>query len=883
MTDETLERAPRPQSPSVNTEGEPPPRRRAGWRRRLTKPALLDVRLGPLLSIYAWRLRHHAVQELLAGVGIAIGVALMFGVLVSSQSITGSATKIVHDIIGSARLQVTGRSPEGFDEGLVEKMGLLPGLRIAAPLLRADAVIVGPGGSHSIQLVGSTASELDLEGAATRYLGSEHLGDGVALPASLAGQIGAKVNGYITVLARGRAERLSVHAVWSSQQVGTIADSSIVVSSLPVAQRTLGLPRKVTQVFIEPARGQEARVRGELERLATGRLDVAPADHELAVLDATAQPSTQSSQLFAAIGAIVGFLFAFNAMLLTVPERRRWVAEARIQGYSAGQVVVILGFQALALGVIASIVGVLIGYILAGSLFSALPGYLTLSFPIGNHPIITVSTIAVALLAGVLAALAASAPPLRDLSPRRPIDAVLHGSGKVGHSIGAGSMLASVTLAAALILAAVLLALVVPALSIGGVILLALGALCAVPALLVGTVRALMPMAERMRRSMLAIALAEVQGTATRSIALAGVAALAVYGSVAVAGAREDLIRGLDAATTQSFDTASIWVTPRGNNPLLTDSFSATGPTAAITAVPGVASVRTYQASFIDVGVRRLWIRARAEGDSSPIQASQLLQGNLTHATALIRAGGWAAVSRGFASERHITLASVFTLPTPSGAIPLRVAAITTNSGWPPGAITMSDGDYQRWWGTSDPTALEVSLKPGVSTAAGKRAVQHALAAQPGLRVQTVGEREAQNNQDARQGVQSLSEISTLVLIAAALAITFALSAAIAARRVDLASRKADGYEPAQLWRVLLLESAVVVGTGALDGGALGVLGHALAGRWLRVSQGFAAPFSLDEAHLLLTLGIVAAVALAVIALAGYLAVQVPPRLGAQE
>ena len=35
-----------------------------------------------------------------------------------------------------------------------------------------------------------------------------------------------------------------------------------------------------------------------------------------------AAASNQSTALFALISALVGFLFAFNAMLLTVPERR---------------------------------------------------------------------------------------------------------------------------------------------------------------------------------------------------------------------------------------------------------------------------------------------------------------------------------------------------------------------------------------------------------------------------------------------------------------------------------------------------------------------------------------------------------------------------------
>jgi putative ABC transport system permease protein len=857
-------------------------RRRRSHRRRRPRPAIRDVRIGPLVSIYAWRLRHHGLQELLAGIGIAIGVALVFGVLVSSQSITGSAERILHAITGRATLQVSARSPEGFDERLVERIGQLPGVKVAAPLLRADAVMTSARGRQSIQLVGSTVSQFSLGGTATRYLGSEQLGRGLALGSSLADKMGVSAGSSVTILARGRATPVPVHAVWGTQKIGEVADSSLVVVSLPVAQNMLGSPHRVSQVFIVAARGSQARVRSELGRVAAGRLNVQPADHELRVLDAVAQPGEQSSRLFAAIGAIVGFLFAVNAMLLTVPERRRWVADARTHGYSAEQIVVVLGFQALVLGLIASVAGVLLGYALAQTLFSASPEYLTLSFPVGDHPIVAVSAITLALAAGVLATLVASAAPLRDLSPHRPIDAVFHDPGKTGHSIGGHTVLASGAAGALIVVAAIVLALLAPALSIVGGMLLALVALCVVPALMVAAVRSLMPGAERLRSGMLAIALSELEGTATRSIALASVAALAVFGSIAVIGAREDLTRGLDEATVEFLNTADIWVTPAGNNPFLTDPLGR-ADAAQIASAPGIASVRPYQGSFLDVGPRRIWIRARPPGDRELIQASQLMRGNLAHATALIRAGGWATVSSGFASEHHLGLRSAFAIPTPSGSLPLRVAAITTNSGWPPGAIDLSRRDYERAFQTSVPTALEVNLAPGAQPLAGKQAVERALEQPSALRVQTLAERESQHERDARQGVQSLSEISRMVLIAAVLAIAFALSAAIAARRTDLAARKTEGYAPSQLWRILLLESAVVLGVGALDGVALGILGHALASRWLRSSQGFPAPFSLDLSQLVITLAIIAAAALAVIGLAGYLTLRVPPRVSESE
>ena len=97
---------------------------------------------------------------------------------------------------------------------------------------------------------------------------------------------------------------------------------------------------------------------GELRTLGAGRLNVVAADNELRLLAEAVKPNDQSTSLFAAISVMVGFLLALNAMLLTVPERRRFVADLRMQGYDWRQVVVLLAFQAAVLGVVASAAGV---------------------------------------------------------------------------------------------------------------------------------------------------------------------------------------------------------------------------------------------------------------------------------------------------------------------------------------------------------------------------------------------------------------------------------------------------------------------------------------------------------------------------------------------
>ena len=481
----------------------------------------------------------------------------------------------------------------------------------------------------------------------------------------------------------------------------------------------------------------------------------------------------------------------------------------------------------------------------------------------------------IALACGVGAALAASLSPVLDLRAEKPLEEVFHTPGDPGQSIRASTARRLGILSAAIILATTIGVAVSPSLTIFGGIALAVAALALIPLAFITVTRLIKPISKRIAGSMLSIAVIELEATVTRAVVLAGVAALAIYGSVAIQGARADLISGLDTATTEFFDTADLWITT-GTNDLTTTSFSADDLATLVARAPGVTSVRAYQGGLLDVGKRRLWIRARSPSDPAMLQASQLLKGNLRQATERLRQSGWAAVSNGFAAERHLTVGDTFILPTPAGLAPLRVAAITTNVGWPPGAITVNTTDYRHYWQTDNPTALEVSLAHGVTPLAGKHAIERALGSRPGLRVQTTTERVAQFEHNLREGLRSLADISTLLLLMAALSLAAALSTAVWERRGRLASLKTQGFDRWQLWRSLLLESAIVLTIGAADGALLGIYGHALANRWLRITTGFPAPFSIEGLQILLALLLVAGIALAVMALPGYRAASVP-------
>ncbi|MGB2711024.1 MAG: FtsX-like permease family protein [Conexibacter sp.] len=848
------------------------------------------VRLPTLLYFYRKRLRVHAMQELLAGLGIATGVALVFAVQVANSSIVASAQQILHGITGTASLQLASRDAGGFDAAKLREVRELPGVAHAAPLMEQRATLIYGQRRVAVDLVGADESLRSLDGATTRTLlfGGFPLDGGTLLPAAVGNALGLPVaeegteTTRVTIAVRGRSARLRVLGVVGPTIVGPVASAMIAAVPLSEAQELTGLTDRLTRILVVPRPGQEAAVQTGLVRIADGRLRVATVDHETRLLEHATGPIQQATGLFAAISAFVGLLFTFNAMLLTVPERRRFVADLRIMGYRPLHLVQILAFQAVALGALASAIGVLAGYVLSRTAAHSPPGYLAFAFPLGVEPVIAARAIALAFVGGILATCVAASQPLFDLRGRRAVNAVFKEKGEPGHAVSQQTRRQMGLGALGLLVAASVLVLVAPALTALGVAALAAATVLAIPATFAIVLRISDVPARRWRLNALVVANRALRATSIRSLALAATGAVAVFGSVAIEGAHRNLLQGLDSNFADYLRPADLWVTAGGDeNSLTTQSFQLGTTLERARAVPGVARAHAYYGGLLDIGDRRVWIIGRPVTDGTLIPPSQLQSGDLTVANRLLRQGGWVALSQTLADREGVGVGDLLTIPTPTGSRSFRVAATLTNLGWGPGALIMRASDYRRAWGTRDPTALELTLDPRVAPSIARTAVQRALdPSGVALRVQTTAERDAQFRELARQGLRRLSQISTLLLITAVLAMAAAMGAGTWQRRAAFAQFRIMGWRSNQLWRTLLIETGLVLGTGCLTGALTGMYGHVLASRWMEISTGYPAPFALTVWQTIVTCVLVGCAAIAVSAVPGYFVSRAPTRLG---
>lgn len=829
--------------------------------------------VSSLAFLYRQRLRARWVQELLALVGIAVGVALLYSVQVSSTSLSGSVEQLTQGLFGRAQWQLVARSPQGLDQRIVRFLARSTNVRTAVPVIEVPASVTGRSGSTSVTLFAAGPGLHSLGGEIARY---ETVYRGVRaamLPHAVADAVGTRFGDDVTLEVAGHARSISVGAIVGYADVGKLSEITGVLLPLAYAQELAYMPGRVSRVYVAARPGHERAVEALLRRVAAGRLDVRPVDFEARLFAQAAAPNDQSTGLFSAIGAFVGFLFAFNALLLVAGQRRELIAELRRLGLSRRTIAKVLTTDALVLGVVASGLGLALGTLLSRTVFPPSAGYLALAFPVGVGRTVEPRTIVLAMAAGLAASLLATLVPLLPTLWPRTSNATArrHGSrapGPARWALGAG--------AACLGVSTLVRATAPEAAALGIVTLIAAMLLC-LPWMLRAALGAIDRTRARTRSSAPLLAVGELRASEARSVAVAAIAGIALLGAVAIEGSHRDLQRGLDQDVHKLSDVTDVWVTAAGAaNALATTPFGI-GAARGLRGVAGVRRVDIQRGGFLDLGDRRVWVLAPPASAAEPVPAGQVLAGDPVSAMARLRTHGWVALSEALAQERHLSVGEAFTLPA-STPVRVRVAAIISNLGWTPGTIVLNADDFARAWQTSDASALRITLDRGVSLAAGRALVQRALGRVSGLTVETAAEREQRQRRTARQGLARLTQIAALMLGAAALAMAAAMGAMVWQRRQRIAAVKLLGIPTRRVWHALLIEAVALLAVGCTLGALYGIYGAQLLDRTLTSVTGFPVQHSLAIPVAATAYSLLALTAFAIAAIASYLAAQVPTR-----
>jgi len=376
---------------------------------------------------------------------VTLGVALMAGTLV----LTDTMTKIFNDLSATVykgtdavvRAKAVFNGPMGtgeqrplIDASLVPRLSRVSGVAAAegnalgyAQLLAKNGTAIGNPASGAPTLGGnwSTVSRLNPFTLVSGH--PPQAPNQVVIDKKSATDGHLAVGDTTTVLVNGPPQHVVISGIVTFGAADSPAGASIVLFTTPVAQHFVAAPGKFSSISFVAAPGVSQ------QQLAHNLQGALPPGTE-AVTGAAVIKETQNSfqkglafftdflLIFAVVALLVGAFMILNTFAITVAQRTRENGLLRALGASRRQLLSSVLMEALAVGLIASLVGLGAGIGVAIGL-KALLGVLGFGLPAGGL-VVSASTVIISVLAGLLITLVAAISPARKAAKVPPVAAM---------------------------------------------------------------------------------------------------------------------------------------------------------------------------------------------------------------------------------------------------------------------------------------------------------------------------------------------------------------------------------------------------------------------------------------------------------------------------
>ena len=387
--------------------------------------------MGGLTSL-AWRsLAARRGRTALSTIGIALGVGVLFASLATDAGIEASIDRTVRDLVGRADLRVAAFGDPGLSPESVSAIADAPGVAVAAPVLERRTYLESDIDDPNV--LPKPVTILGVDPGLEAQVRTQPLAAGVDLAGPeaftalvterLAAEDGLKVGSDVAFQA-GAEGPVSLEVVGIVEGDGPFVGSSgrTVIVPLRTAQRLLGTDG-VSRVDIVVGEGATPlEVTQALEVALTSEPYVLSSPRDLAAtLRASTADFRSTTALIAAVALFVGAFLIFNTLSMTVTERVRELGLLRAAGATRQQVGRFVMVQAVILGVLGSVLGLLAGIALAELMGLYVRSIGSIPF---ERPGLPAASALLAIAIGLFVTLAASLEPARRAGSISPVEAL---------------------------------------------------------------------------------------------------------------------------------------------------------------------------------------------------------------------------------------------------------------------------------------------------------------------------------------------------------------------------------------------------------------------------------------------------------------------------
>ena len=788
------------------------------------------------------------LRTALSALAIVLGVAMVSGTLVLTDSIDKAFNFIYTDVRQGSDAVISGKSAIGDVQGgqgtfaptiktsLLTKVRALPDVQDAEGSVTGEAQLIDAKGKAIVfggaPNLGFSISRGDSPfNVLTLVAGTWPVGNQVVIDNATAKKKHLVVGGNVGVQAEGAVQNLRISGIVKFGSANALGGATLAGFDLATAQALFNKPGHFDEISV--ARKPGSTTASLLKEIGA----ILPATAQ--VRTGTAQAAQDAKGTDSFISFLRGFLLAFggialfvgsfviaNSLSITIAQRTREFATLRTLGASRRQVLTSIVVEALVMGILAAVTGLFLGLALAKGLFRLFDA---VGFTLPNSGIVFgTSTIVIALAAGILVTLVASLRPALRATRVPPIAAVREGAtlpvGRFHRFRTLGSAITT-----ALGFAALAYGLFKPHLGTTGVLAaMGIGALLIFIGVAMLSERFIRPLAWALgwpatRVGGAAGALARdnarrnPQRTASTAAALMIGLALVTLVSVLAAG----ITTSFRGAVNKIWQNADYAITAQNN-------FSPIPPTAADAAakspiVEAVGNVRTGEVAAFG---KKLFATA-VNPPSSTMFHLDWITGSQQTMASLGAAGAF--VDKGYAKSHHLATGSPIPVTFADGQRSTFVVKGIFDpppGGSPFGKITVSQAAWDSH--NENPRNLYTFVRVrGGATQANLDELNAALADYPNAKVQT-------RKQFVDNQISGLASVLNILYVLLALSVIVSLFGIVNTlvltvfeRTREIGMLRAIGMTRRQVRRMIRHESVIT----ALIGGALGIaLGIVLGG-----------------------------------------------------
>lgn len=780
------------------------------------------------------------LRTFLTALAIVLGVSMISGTYVLTDTITAAYTNVVDDSFANSDAVITGKvafknedsntsNTPAFPATVLTDVKELPDVAASAgeindqaKLIGRDGKVMSTGGGSAI--AASVDPPNDQRFTPLKLVtGQWPVGrDQIAIDRRTSETEHFAVGDTIGVAADEGVRRFRITGIATYNGSSSIGASTIAIFDVPTAQQLFDKVGKLDGIQVAAKDGvTPEKLVSEIRPLLpqTAKVKTSEAQTKSSIDDVKSDMGIFQKVLlaFGIIALFVGAFVIANTLSITIAQRMREFATLRTIGSSRRQVLRSVMVEALVVGLVASLLGLVLGLGIAKALNALFVG-LGIEFPKGGTVFAT-RTIVVSILVGVVVTLLASLRPAIKATRVPPIAAVREGAELPKSKYSRlGPIVSLVTLGLGILL-------LVYGIFGGGMTIasrllaLGFGTLILFVGVAMNAKRAVRPLARLLgwpgarlggSPGRLARENAMRNPGRTASTASALMIGLALITFVAILGA--GLRTSFGDAVDKLFVGDYALTAENGFDPFTKQADDAVAKTPGVTAVAGIrdGDARVFghntQVSAVDPSldetIRLDWVK-----------------GDRTVPSKLGSDGAF--TDKDYAKDHDLSIGSPIAVETPTGKLlHLRLEGVfdPPNGGSPFENVTMSAATFDANYSQPQNLMTFINVNGGVNDANTAR-LERSLSSYPDAKIQTASQFKKTQEDDINLTLNVLYGLLGLSVIISLFGVVNTLVLSVFERTREIGMLRAVGMTRRQVRRMIRHESIVT----ALIGGALGI------------------------------------------------------------